>query len=64
MMKEYRIFSDKDNKYLFCAINNEFINFKESPAGFGLTPMVALGELVRQENEDALRVFFNTEDFL
>lgn len=50
-MKEYKVFKDGD---LWCAVNEEYINIQESPAGFGLTPMVALGELVMQENEEYL----------
>jgi hypothetical protein len=50
-MKEYRIFKDNDNIHLWCAINEEFINVRESPAGFGLTPGFALKELIEQEEE-------------
>ena len=39
-MKEYKVFKDGD---LWCAVNEEYTNIRESPAGFGLTPMVALG---------------------
>ena len=53
-MKEYKVFKDGD---LWCAVNEEFTNIQESQAGFGLTPMIALGELVMQENEEQLRVF-------
>ena len=53
-MKEYKVFKDGN---LWCAVNEEFTNIQESKAGFGLTPMVALGELVMQENEEQLRVF-------
>jgi len=51
-MKKYEVFRDGD---LWCAVNNDFINVQESPVGFGITPMVALGELVFQECEIALR---------
>jgi len=50
-MKEYIIFRDKDNANLWCAINEEFINVRESPVGFGLTPGYALKELIEQEDE-------------
>ena len=50
-MKEYKVFMDGN---LWCAVNEEYINIQESPVGFGLTPMVALGELVMQENEELL----------
>lgn len=45
-MKEYKVFKEKD---LWCAINEEFLNIQESPVGFGLTPVVALEELITQE---------------
>ena len=47
-MKEYKIFMDGN---LWCAVNELFINLQESPAGFGLTPSVALKELIEQEND-------------
>jgi len=50
-MKEYKVFKDGN---LWCAVNEEFINIQESPCGFGITPMVALGELVMHENEEIL----------
>lgn len=46
MKIEYKIFKDGD---LWCAVNNEFLNIQESPVGFGLTPVVALEELITQE---------------
>jgi hypothetical protein len=48
IMKEYKVYQDGD---LWCAVNEEFINIKESVMGFGLTPMAALGELVKYEEE-------------
>jgi hypothetical protein len=45
-MKEYKIFKEGD---LWCAVNEEFTNIQESPAGFGLNPVVALEELLTQE---------------
>ena len=48
-MKEYHIFMD--GPYLWCAVNEQFINIQESPAGFGLTPEVALSELIMQEKD-------------
>lgn len=56
-MKEYKVFKDGD---LWCAVNEEFTNIQESPAGFGLTPMIALGELVMQENEEYLNTLIDT----
>jgi len=58
-MKEYKVFK---NGYLWCAVNEEFINIKESPAGFGITPMVAVGELVFQECEEALNILLRVEE--
>ena len=55
-MKEYKVFKDG---YLWCAVNEEFTNIQQCPCGFGLTPMIALGELVLQENEDALNAIQN-----
>jgi len=49
-MKEYKIFMDGN---LWCAVNEEFTNIQESPAGFGLTPIVALEELIMQEIEES-----------
>ena len=48
MRKEYRVFKDGD---MWWAVDNE--NF--SLIGFGITPMVALGDLVMSENEANLK---------
>lgn len=50
-MKKYEIFMDGN---LWCAVNDEFTNIQESPAGFGLTTEVALSELIMQENDNKI----------
>lgn len=48
-MSEYRIYLDGDS---WCAVTSDFVNIQESNAGFGETPMIALGELLAQEQTD------------
>jgi hypothetical protein len=55
-MKEYKVFKDGA---LWCAVNEEYTNIQESLVGFGITPMVALGELVMQENEEYLNTLMD-----
>lgn len=43
---EYHVFKDGN---AWCAIGKGFINLQESKAGFGHTPLVALGELIVEE---------------
>lgn len=45
---EYRVFKDGD---AWCATGGGFVNLAESDAGFGHTPLVALGELIVQERK-------------
>lgn len=44
----YRVYKDGN---AWCAVGEGFINLQESDAGFGHTPLVALGELIVQEGE-------------
>ena len=44
----YRVFKDGNE---WCAVGKGFINLQESKAGFGHTPLVALGELIVEEGE-------------
>lgn len=45
---EYRVFRDGN---AWCATSSGFVNLQESPAGFGASPMEALGELIVEEGE-------------
>ena len=45
---EYRVFKDGD---AWCATGSGFVDLAESDAGFGHTPLVALGELIVLEGE-------------
>jgi hypothetical protein len=38
----------------WCATRHDFVNLQESPAGFGDTPMIALGELLLEETKAAV----------
>lgn len=44
----YRVFKDGN---AWCATGEGFVNLQESKAGFGHTPLVALGELIVEEGE-------------
>lgn len=47
-MKKYSVFPDGN---AWCAIGDGFINLQESLAGFGDSPVVALGALILEEQE-------------
>jgi len=62
MSNEYRVFKDGN---LWCAVNQDYTNIQESLAGFGLTPMIAISEIVQQENEEYLNFLaLKTKEFI
>ena len=44
----YRVYKEGNS---WCAIGPGFVNLQESKAGFGDSPLAALGELIVQEGE-------------
>jgi hypothetical protein len=44
----YRVYKDGAS---WCAVGSGFMNLQESKAGFGETPLIALGELIVNEGE-------------
>ena len=48
-MPEYRVFLDGNS---WCATASGFVNLQESNCGFGDTPLIALSELMAQEQTD------------
>lgn len=50
-MNEYHIYLDGAS---WCAVFSDFVNLQESNAGFGDTPLAALGELIVKEKDDQI----------
>ena len=45
-MKSYRVYLDGNS---WCAVDGNFVDLQQSLAGFGDTPLIALGELLLLE---------------
>jgi hypothetical protein len=46
--KYYNFILEKDGN-MFCAKRNDFSNLQESPAGFGITALIAISDLLKQQ---------------